>query len=133
MTTRTTSPIIAIWVKVVPCLEIDFVFVVSLLPDLSGCLAVDTGPAAERADGVVNGRAVNAVPLPRLRSHDEDRDARDAHAEEAAEDVVPPAHVLCIFLDEPTPTAPPKQAHIAVAKAKGFLAKAATDLLLPLA
>ena len=50
------------------------------LLDLVCRLAVDEGPAAERADGVVAGRPVDAVPLPGLGPHDEYGDAGDEAA-----------------------------------------------------
>ena len=51
------------------------------LLDLVCRLAVDEGSAAERADGVVAGRPVDAVPLPGLGPHDEYGDAGDETAE----------------------------------------------------
>ena len=62
------------------------VFLVASLPvvppllDLVCRLAVDEGSAAERADGVVAGRPVDAVPLPGLGPHDEYGDAGDEAA-----------------------------------------------------
>ena len=51
------------------------------LLDLVCRLAVDEAGAAERADGVVAGRPVDAVPLPGLGPHDEYGDAGDEAAE----------------------------------------------------
>ena len=57
-----------------------------LLPvlDLGSRLTVDESPAAERAEGVILCRAVDAVPLPGLCPQEEGGDAGDAAAQAAA-------------------------------------------------
>ena len=79
------------------------------LLDLMCRLAVDEGPAAERADGVVAGRPVDAVPLPGFLPKDEDGDAGEDAAEQAAQPAAL-AHVVSVALDETARDTRPTQA-----------------------